>query len=157
MTLGGPTYVRQASRIPNIDAHIWRSHAREAHVLSFRVPRRPGRTPDFDISARPREVASLQALRERKLFMAERHKRIVSYNGMGTATRVSTDTRTVCMQQMVPTQFGPMRLHWLSVHPLRHAGATYGRVSVHLSMVISAPVQKAWKVAAQFGNMAQWL
>ncbi|CAK0784414.1 hypothetical protein CVIRNUC_007618 [Coccomyxa viridis] len=48
--------------------------------------------------------------------MAERHKRIVSYNG-----------------------------------------ATYGRVSVHLSMVISAPVQKAWKVAAQFGNMAQWL
>lgn len=89
--------------------------------------------------------------------MAERHKRIVSYNGAGPATRVAAGTETACMLQMSSCISALLDCAGMSVYLLPHAGATYGRVSVHLSMVISASVQKAWKVAAQFGNMAQWL
>ena len=36
-------------------------------------------------------------------------------------------------------------------------GATYGRVICRVSMIISAPAEKAWKVASQFGNIGSWL
>ena len=42
-------YEAQAGSSPHLSADFWRPHAREAHVLSFRVQRRPGRTPEFDI------------------------------------------------------------------------------------------------------------
>ena len=44
--------------------------------------------------------------------MAERHKRIVSYNGTGPATRVAAGTVTACMLQMFPTHFGVIGLRW---------------------------------------------
>ncbi|CAL5229751.1 g13134 [Coccomyxa viridis] len=36
-------------------------------------------------------------------------------------------------------------------------GSSYGRVSCRMSMVMSAPAQKTWKIAAQFGNQGSWL
>ena len=89
--------------------------------------------------------------------MAERNKRIVSYNGTGPGIRVAAAQGPHVCCKCSPRISALWDCAGLSVYMLPHAGATYGRVSVRLSMVISAPVQKAWKVAAQFGNMAQWL
>ena len=139
------------------------------HLASARsrssCPELPGAATarqDTELHLRPREVASLQALREVNLFMAERHKRIVSYNGAGPATRVAAGTETACMLQMFLMHFGVIGLRWsecvlaaacrsnlwTSVRPSIHGHISSGPESVesrctvrqHGAVAVSLPI-----------------